>query len=72
MASVYNFDEDKIHILTKSNRVFSYSYKPGADLQPLISAFKKAQGLAIEEVYIERKGKGPMEVVTPLYNIEVK
>lgn len=71
MANAYAFDEDKIHILTKSNNMFSYSYTPGADLQPIINAFKKQHGLPIEEVYIQPKGKGPTEVVTSLYNIEV-
>lgn len=72
MANVYNFQEDKLHILSRANKVSSYSYKRGADLQPLINAFKKEHRIAIEEVYIQPEGKGPMEVVTHLYDIEVK
>lgn len=64
------FEEEKIHILTKTNKVFSYSYTPGANLQSIIDLFKKTEKLPIEEIFIEVKKGQPMTPVTAQYNIE--
>ncbi len=64
----YHWQEEKLHILTKLNTLCSYSYSPGADLQPLINFYKKTVGLAIETLYVQKVDNGPMEDVTGLYD----
>lgn len=62
-------EEEKVHILSVSNQVFSYGCRPGADLQPLINFFRKTEKLPIAEVYIQRVVGQPMEAVTSKYDI---
>lgn len=67
----YHWKEEKLHILTRLNSIYSYSYSPGADLQPLINVYKKTIGLTIETLYIQKVNNGPMEDVTGLYDISI-
>ena len=67
----YHWTEEKLHILTKLNTIYSYSYSPGADLQPLINVYKKTIVLTIETLYIQKVNNGPMEDVTGLYDISI-
>lgn len=69
MISINSGMEEKIHIVTNDNRVFSYGYTPGADLQPLVNFFKKTERLSINEIYIQKVPNAPMTVVTSLYDI---
>ena len=68
----YNWMEEKLHILTNLNTVYSYSYSPGADLQPLINFYKKTVGLKIDTLYVQAVVNGPMEDVTALYDINLE
>lgn len=60
---------EKLRILTKDNQVVSYTYTPGANLQPVIDLFVKETKLPILELYIQKKENAPMDVVTHLYDI---
>ena len=62
-----NFEEEKLFILTQDNKVFSYGYTPGMDLQPMVDFFKKTEKLAIAELYIQQVEGKPMINVTDKY-----